>query len=73
MLDAFGRKSSFFHNTVGVQDAIFEGREERLAEVRHDVEFRPPSRRTFYPSRRMRVALFVFDPAFPRCLTPPQL
>ena len=37
MLDAFGRKSSFFHNAVRVQDAIFEGREERLAEVGHDV------------------------------------
>jgi len=40
MFDAFGRKSSFLHNTVRVQDAIFEGREERLAEVGHDVEFR---------------------------------
>jgi hypothetical protein len=35
MLDAFRRKSSFFYDTVRMEDAVLESRQERLAEVGH--------------------------------------
>ena len=37
MLYAFGRKSSFFHDTIRAQYAVFESGQERLAEVGHGV------------------------------------
>jgi hypothetical protein len=70
MLDAFGRKSSFFHNTVRVQDAIFEGCEERLAEVRHDVVSALTSGSVLAESAHA-CGPFRFRSCFPTCLTPP--